>query len=105
MQAARIGWLATSGFVAAIAAIVLANAPPLRAQVFTYQLAWQTTVSGGILDAQNDCYRLSATMGQAVVDPGISSTATYTLFTGFLPAAPSAGQDEMFFSGFENCTP
>jgi hypothetical protein len=70
-----------------------------------YDIKWHTMASGGVVRARNSCYRLSGTTAQATVTPGITMGSSYTLFTGFWPAAPIAGQDQMFFDGFEGCKP
>jgi hypothetical protein len=70
-----------------------------------FQLRWQSIASGSVLSAANPCYRLSGTLGQPVVTPGMATADTYSLFTGFWSAAPISGQDQLFFSSFEDCAP
>ena len=70
-----------------------------------YSIKLHAIVSGGVVRARNSCYRLSGTTAQAMVTPGITMGSSYTLFTGFWPAAPIAGQDQLFFDGFEGCKP
>lgn len=70
-----------------------------------YSIKLHAIVSGGVVRARNSCYRLSGTTAQAMVAPGITMGSSYTLFTGFWPAAPIAGQDQLFFDGFEGCKP
>ena len=105
MQARRTQWWITLSAVTAIAGFSVANTSSVHAGVSPYQLTWQTLASGGILHSQDACYQLSGSVAQAVVDPEFSTTDTYTLFTGFWSAAPTAGQDQLFFNGFEDCTP
>ncbi len=68
-----------------------------------FAIGWHATVSSGVLRARNSCYRLSGSTAQAIVTPGIIMASTYTLYSGFWAAAPIAGQDEIFFNGFEDC--
>lgn len=68
-----------------------------------YALNWHAVASDGVVRARNPCYRLSGSIGQATVTPGITIGSTYTLFSGFWSAAPIANQDQIFFDGFEDC--
>mgnify|MGYP001548569801 FL=1 len=68
-----------------------------------YALNWHAFTSGGVVRSRNPCYGLSGTIAQATVTPGITLGSTYTLFSGFWSAAPIAGQDQIFFDGFEDC--
>ncbi|MGH8746695.1 MAG: hypothetical protein ACREUK_09405 [Burkholderiales bacterium] len=68
-----------------------------------YDIKWHAIASGGVVRSLNPCYRLSGTIAQATVTPGITLGSTYTLFSGFWSAAPIAGQDQIFFDGFEDC--
>lgn len=73
-----------------------------------FGLNWHSVVSGGVVRSRNPCYRLSGTIAQATVTPGTVSNPTgsnYMLFSGFWTAAPTVGQDQIFFDGFEDCKP
>ncbi|MDE1885840.1 MAG: hypothetical protein KGH92_08030 [Xanthomonadaceae bacterium] len=70
-----------------------------------YVLNWHTIVSGGVVHSANPCYRLSGSIAQVAITPGVTTATGYTLFSGFWTAAPIAGQDEIFFNGFEDCKP
>lgn len=73
-----------------------------------YVLNWHAIVSGGVVRSRNPCYRLSGSVAQATVTPGVVSNPTgskYMLFSGFWSAAPTVGQDQIFFDGFEGCKP
>jgi hypothetical protein len=63
------------------------------------------TISPGGSTLRNSCFVLSGTVGQ--VAPGYSNTTsgapTYSVYAGFWSAAPVAGMDEIFFTGFEDC--
>lgn len=73
-----------------------------------YGLNWHAVVSGGVVRSRNSCFRLSGSVAQATVTPGVVSNPTgskYMLFSGFWSAAPTVGQDQIFFDGFEGCKP
>lgn len=58
-------------------------------------------ISAGQKTSRNSCFVLNGTAGQAA--PGYSSGGIYSLLAGFWSAAPVAGQDQLFFDGFEGC--
>ena len=58
-------------------------------------------ISAGHTTLRNSCFVLNATAGQAA--PGYSSGGVYAVLAGFWSAAPVAGQDQLFFDGFEGC--
>ncbi|MGH8041424.1 MAG: hypothetical protein ACREPN_05200 [Rudaea sp.] len=92
--------------IAAAGIAAVSVVPSSRAGVQSgggYAVGWHATVAGGVLRARNSCYRLSGSTAQATVTPGITMGSTYTLYSGFWAAAPIAGQDEIFFNGFEDC--
>ncbi|HSC09928.1 MAG TPA: hypothetical protein VLC97_03060 [Rhodanobacteraceae bacterium] len=70
----------------------------------TYSIDFHAISAGGAT-VRNSCFGLSGTVGQAA--PGYSSTTpgppTYSVYAGFWSAAPGAGLDEIFFTGFEEC--
>lgn len=69
-----------------------------------YSIDFHSIVPGGGT-LRNSCFVLSGTVGQAA--PGYSSTTSgapaYAAYAGFWAAAPAAGADEIFFTGFEVC--
>lgn len=73
-----------------------------RPDIITYGIAWHA-INPGITRARNSCFLLSATMGQAV--PGYASGAEFVVTSGFWAAAPITQLDEIYFNGFERCSP
>ena len=63
------------------------------------------TISPSGSTLRNSCFVVTGTVGQSA--PGYSSTTsgppTYSAYAGFWSAAPTAGLDEIFFTGFEGC--
>lgn len=102
----RLLWRATIAVALAAGTIVLPSSS-ISAQTTGggYGLNWHTIVSGGVVRSRNPCYRLSGSTAQATVTPGITTSSSYTLFSGFWSAAPIANQDQIFFDGFEDCKP
>jgi hypothetical protein len=60
-------------------------------------------ISAGANRLHNSCFVVSGTVGQPV--PGSSFGSGYSISAGFWAAAPIAGQDQLFFDGFERCGP
>ncbi len=100
----RLLWRATVAVALAAGTIVLPSSG-ISAQTGGYVLNWHAIVSGGVVRSRNPCYRLSGSIAQATVTPGITFSTGYTLFSGFWSAAPIANQDQIFFDGFEDCKP
>ncbi|MBS0570275.1 MAG: hypothetical protein JSS28_06695 [Proteobacteria bacterium] len=101
-------WRAIGAILAAIGAAALFSSNGDALAAGSYALGWQTVVSGGTVRSRNPCYRLSGAIAQATVTPGVISNpsgAQYMLFSGFWSAAPTVGQDQIFFNGFEDCKP
>ena len=71
--------------------------PPPDLSIQAHVLAAGTPVPSG-----SACFRLSATVGEPVA--GFSSSTDFTLSGGFRAMVPSQG-DDLFFNGFESCTP
>ncbi len=74
-----------------------------HAQSNPYTMNWDTITAGGIVHMRSSCYQLAGSID--FLSPGVlySVSGNYTVFTGFWVAAPIAGQDEIFFDGFEEC--
>jgi hypothetical protein len=92
-----------------LAAIALASITAIRssdslAGVPTYSIGYRIISAGGD-SLRNSCFGVSGTVGQ--VAPGYSNESsggtTVSVYTGFWPAAPATGLDEIFFTGFEGC--
>ncbi len=66
----------------------------------TYRIDFHRISAGGGA-ARGSCSRLSGTLGQTA--PGYSSGSTNSVIAGFWLAAPTEGQDQLFFNGFERC--
>ena len=93
------------GFRAALCAGVLlatsaarlhADPPP------TYSIQAHVIAAGTSARGKSACFRMDATIGEPVA--GFSSSTDYTLSGGFRALVPTAG-DDLFFDGFESCTP
>ena len=86
------------------AASLLCVAPHSRAGTPTPQFSidWHVVSSGGT-QLRSSCFVLDGTLGQAV--PGYSSGGTFTVLSGYWSVGPIAGTDEIFFNGFEGCSP
>ncbi|MEO5622225.1 MAG: hypothetical protein ABIQ78_02235 [Dokdonella sp.] len=60
-------------------------------------------ISAGANRSFNTCFVLTGTLGQAA--PGYSSGGVYYLLSGFWSFVPITERDEIFFNGFEGCSP
>lgn len=73
----------------------------------TYAIDWHLISSGGTTlvggTSRSSCFIVNGSVGQ--VAPGYSSGGLYSLYAGFWTAAPTMRTDEIFFDGFEGCTP
>jgi hypothetical protein len=73
----------------------------------TFDIDWHLISSGGTTlvggTSRSSCFIVNGTVGQAA--PGYSSGGVYSLYAGFWTAAPTMRTDEIFFDGFEGCTP
>jgi hypothetical protein len=61
-----------------------------------------TTLSGGDT-SRSTCFIVNGTLAQVV--PGYSSGGVYSVYAGFWAGAPTHNTDEIFFDGFEGCSP
>lgn len=85
-----------TALLVAIAA-VRAGAPP------TYSIDAHVISAGSSVRAQSPCFRLTSTIAEPIA--GYSSSVDYALDGGFLTLANTAPSDDVFFDGFEGCTP
>jgi hypothetical protein len=99
----RSGLRALSTLVAICGVAALPASSIGAASAGSYSIGWHNISSGAVTRAHSSCYRLSGSIGQATVTPGIVMSTNYTLFSGFWTAAPIAVQDQIFFDGFEDC--
>jgi hypothetical protein len=67
-----------------------------------FDIAWHITSAGGT-QVRGGCFIVNGTAGQPA--PGYSSGGPYFLLSGYWTVAPITGSDEIFFNGFEGCTP
>lgn len=67
-----------------------------------FDIAWHVTSTGGT-QVRGGCFIVNGTAGQPA--PGYSSGGIYSLLSGYWALAPLSGSDEIFFNGFEGCTP
>jgi hypothetical protein len=74
----------------------------------TFSIDWHvissggTTLSGGNT-SRSTCFIVNGTLAQGV--PGYSSGGIYSVYAGFWAGAPTRDTDEIFFDGFEGCSP
>ena len=89
---------------AGIAAVLLVAIVAVRAGVVpTYSIDAHVISAGSSTRAQSPCFRLTATFAEPVAD--YSSSVDYALDGGFLAVANTSPGDDVFFDGFEDCTP
>ena len=73
----------------------------------TFTIDWHLISSGGTTlvggTSRSSCFIVSGTVGQPA--PGYSSGGLYSVYAGFWTVAPTMRTDEIFFDGFEGCTP
>jgi hypothetical protein len=86
------------------AAVLLVAIAAVRAGVLpTYSIDAHVISAGSSTRAQSPCFRLTATFAEPVA--GYSSSVDYALDGGFLTIANATPSDDVFFDGFEGCTP
>jgi hypothetical protein len=85
--------------IAAVVAIAIAA----HADGQTFSISAKVTSAGTSARSQNSCFRMQATIAQPVV--GTASNSGYSITAGFRAAAPVATGDDVFFDGFERCSP
>ena|ERR1700729_588723 len=95
--------------VGAVFVVVAGGASLVRAQAQpTFSIDWHVISSGGTSLSsgnlsQSTCFVVNGTLAQ--VSPGYSSGGVYSVYAGFWAPAPTQGTDEIFFDGFEGCSP
>lgn len=90
----RIRFLAAT-LLAAVPAFGSAGGP-------VFSIDAHVVAAGTSVRSSSACFRLDATIGEAVA--WISSSTDYTASAGFRARAVAAA-DTVFFSGFEDCSP
>jgi len=75
----------------------------ISAAATNFSVDAHVVTSGTSTQSASSCFRLQATIAEAA--PGYSSSPTYSLSAGFRYASRGLGGDEIFFGGFEDCTP
>jgi hypothetical protein len=68
----------------------------------TYSIDAHIIVAGSSAHASSSCFGMDAVIAEPVA--GFSNGGEYTLDAGF-SALAVPGSDDIFFSGFEDCTP
>jgi hypothetical protein len=68
----------------------------------TFALDAHVIAAGSSVHAASSCFRLDAVIAEPVA--GFSSSTDYGMNAGFFAVVPRTS-DEIFFSGFEDCTP
>ncbi len=78
-----------------------AQTPPV------FSIDWHLISSGGTTlvggTSRSSCFIVNGTLGQTA--PGYSNGGVYSLYAGFWAGAATMGTDEIFFDGFEGCSP
>lgn len=90
----RLRWVVAATLAVAAASVAAAQ---------TFSIAAYVMSVGTSVRSSGPCYRLQATIGEAA--PGNSASATYAIAAGFRYTTANLGDDSVFFSGFEDCTP
>jgi hypothetical protein len=85
--------------VAAVAAIAMAA----HADGQTFSIDAKVVGTGTSVRSGNSCFRMRATVAEPVVSTAANSS--YSITAGFRAAAPLASGDDVFFDGFERCSP
>jgi hypothetical protein len=67
-----------------------------------FSIDWHVISPGGT-QLRSNCFVLDGTLGQPV--PGYSSGGIFAVLSGYWSVAPITGTDEIFFNGFEGCSP
>ena len=91
-------------FVLGVGSLSVASA---QAQT-TFSIDWHVISSGGTTlsadtTSRSTCFIVNGTLAQAA--PGYSSGGVYSVYAGFWAGAPTHNTDEIFFDGFEGCSP
>ena len=94
--------ISAKALVAGAAAPLLAFAT-LQALAQTYLIDAHIVSAGSSVRSANACFRLEATIAEPVA--GYSSSADYSMSAGFRALPQTTASDDLFFSGFEACTP
>jgi hypothetical protein len=82
--------------------IVVAISHGASTQV-TYSVDAHVLSAGASSRSGNACFRMNATLAEPVA--GFSSSAAYSLSGGFLATLATPTGDDIFFNGFEDCSP
>lgn len=87
--------------------LTAAAIPHARAQT-TFSIDWHVISAGGSTltggsTSRSSCFIVNGTLAQ--VAPGYSSGGVYSIYAGFWVSAPTRNTDEIFFDGFEGCSP
>jgi hypothetical protein len=69
----------------------------------TFSIDAHVVSAGSSGRAQSPCFRLASTIAEPIA--GYSSSVDYALDGGFLTLADTTPGDDVFFDGFEGCTP
>ena len=88
--------------LAAPAAAVLLLAPAVQADDDVYSIDAHIIAAGASAQSMSACFRMNAVIAEPLA--GFSSSTDFTLSAGFYAVAAPVS-DDIFFSGFEDCTP
>jgi hypothetical protein len=87
-----------------VGAVLVASATVLHADPPDLSIKAHVLATGTSARSGSSCFRLTATVGEPVAGFSASASGEFTLSGGFRAMVPSQG-DDLFFSGFESCTP
>ena len=88
---------------AAAAVVLLMLAAPLQADPPDYAISAHV-LAAGAAPMRSACYRLRSVVAEPAAGFSAAAGGDYAISAGFL-ARTSAAADDLFFDGFEDCTP
>lgn len=90
-------------FRAALASIAVVSCLSIHAAAQNYSIDAHVFAAGTSVRSGNACFRLDATLAEPAA--GYASSADYSIAAGFRAIAPTLDSNDIFFAGFEDCSP
>jgi len=88
---------------AALASVAAVLCLSIHAAAQNYSIDAHAIAAGAPARSGSACYRLDATIGEPAA--GYASSVDYAVSGGFRAVAPTLGGNDIFFAGFEECSP